>query len=147
MTIPWKLTCVDCGDDYAGLDQRYRCDCGGTLDVIQDLDALRGTLSLQTFDDRVRPGAPPEDRSGVWRFRELVLPLAPEEIVAKPEGNTNLYHALPLYRNRGPHETQLFYLNAPHLNTPTPTHTPKHVRGGFTATLAEAIYTGSTHAA
>ncbi len=101
MTIPWKLTCVDCGDDYAGLDQRYRCDCGGTLDVIQDLDALRGTLSLQTFDDRVRPGAPPEDRSGVWRFRELVLPLAPEEIVAKPEGNTNLYHAPFICRYAG----------------------------------------------
>ena len=101
MTIPWKLTCVDCGADHPGLDLRYRCDCGGTLDVIHDLDALRGALSLQTFDDRVRSGAPAEDRSGVWRFRELVLPLAPDEIVAKPEGNTNLYHAEPICRYAG----------------------------------------------
>jgi len=83
---------VECGTDYPGLDARYRCDCGDILDVVQDLDALRGMLSLATFDERVRAGSPPEDRSGVWRFRELVLPLSPEEIVAKPEGNTNLYH-------------------------------------------------------
>ena len=99
--ITWKLTCVDCGADFPGLDPRYRCGCGGTLDVIQDLDALRGRLSLETFDARLRPGAPPEDRSGVWRFRELVLPLAPHEIVAKPEGNTNLYHSPRICRFAG----------------------------------------------
>ena len=92
--IPWKLTCVDCGADFPGLEVRYRCDlCGGTLDVIHDLERLRGELTLQTFDHRLRAGAPAHDRSGVWRFRELVLPLEPEEMVAKPEGNTNLYHA------------------------------------------------------
>jgi len=35
----------------------------------------------------------PLDRSGVWRFRELILPIDPKHIVSKPEGNTNLYTA------------------------------------------------------
>jgi threonine synthase len=33
------------------------------------------------------------DRSGVWRFREWVLPLDEDRIVTKPEGNTHLYEA------------------------------------------------------
>ena len=90
--ISWTLKCVDCDASYAGLDLRYRCDCGGTLDVAHDLDALRGELTLELFDSRL--GAREAvDRSGVWRFRELVLPLAAEYIVTKPEGNTNLYRA------------------------------------------------------
>ena len=33
-------------------------------------------------------------RSGVWRYRELVLPTAPaDEIVTHPEGNTPLIDA------------------------------------------------------
>jgi threonine synthase len=35
------------------------------------------------------PGGSP--RSGVWRYRELVLPLADEHIVSRQEGNTPLY--------------------------------------------------------
>ena len=88
--VGWELVCVDCGAAYGGLDVRYRCECGGTLDVVHDPDALRGKISLATFDERLSSRAP-VDRSGVWRFRELVLPLATGEIVTKPEGNTNLY--------------------------------------------------------
>lgn len=93
----WKLTCVECAADYPGLDLRHRCDCGGTLDVVHDLEALRETVTLELFDRRL--GArEPIDRSGVWRFRELVLPLAPEHVVTKPEGNTNLYDSAVLAR-------------------------------------------------
>jgi len=93
MTAPsFRLVCVDCGASHAGLEPRYRCACGGTLDVTHDLSALRDGVSFDLFDRRLASKAP-ADRSGVWRFRELILPLPPEEIVTKPEGNTNLYRS------------------------------------------------------
>ena len=93
--LGFGLECVDCGATYPGLELRYRCDCGGTLDVVHDRSALEGRIDFALFDRRLASKAP-EDRSGVWRFRELVLPLAPGEIVTKPEGNTNLYRSKPL---------------------------------------------------
>lgn len=88
--LPWKLTCGDCAAGYGGLEARYRCDCGGLLDVVHDLEALRGRVDRGTFDRRLAARAP-TDRSGVWRFRELVLPLDATDIVTKGEGNTRLY--------------------------------------------------------
>ena len=88
--LSWNLRCVLCNAEYEGLDLRYRCDCGETLDVVHDLERLRGELTLETFDAR-RGALDPLDRSGVWRFRELILPLEREQVVTKPEGNTNLY--------------------------------------------------------
>lgn len=90
--LSFHLRCVLCGATYHGLELRYRCQCGETLDIVHDLEAHRGTLSVDTFDQR-RSSLEPMDRSGVWRFRELILPLAPEHVVTKPEGNTNLYDA------------------------------------------------------
>lgn len=88
--VTWHLRCVRCQRDHDGMEVRYRCDCGGTLDVIHDLEALRGQISRQGFDLRLGSRVPWQ-RSGVWRFRELILPLDPAHIVTKPEGNTNLY--------------------------------------------------------
>ncbi len=53
----------------------------------------------QLFDERAaRPPIWPVgggslllDHSGVWRYRELILPLPPSLIVSRPEGNTGLY--------------------------------------------------------
>lgn len=97
---PWTLACVLCDRTYAGLDPRFRCDCGGTLDVKHDLAALAGRLSLAAFDAR-RGALAPADRSGVWRFRELILPVDPAAIVTAPEGNTNLYDAPSVARYVG----------------------------------------------
>lgn len=88
--VTWHLRCVRCQRDHDGMEVRYRCDCGGTLDVIHDLEALRGQISREGFDQRLGSRVPWQ-RSGVWRFRELILPLDPAHIVTKPEGNTNLY--------------------------------------------------------
>ena len=84
----WVLRCVDCAREYPGLDVRYRCDCGGTLDVAHRF----GRISLATFDRR-RGTSRTIDRSGVWRFRELVLPLDEAHVVTRPEGDTNLYQS------------------------------------------------------
>lgn len=86
----WHLACVDCATTFPGLDPRYRCDCGGTLDVVHDLRALAGRLTTRELDRR-RGSAAAEDRSGVWRFRELILPVDPGGLVTRGEGNTPLY--------------------------------------------------------
>jgi threonine synthase len=86
------LRCIDCGQEYPADQARNRCDCGGLLDVELGLSVQ---LPTQLFDERLG-GRSRLDRSGVWRFREL-LPTIPEEaIVSKPEGNTNLYEAADL---------------------------------------------------
>ncbi len=90
-----RLECLRCGARYDLGQVRYLCTCGGQLDVSHNLDVLRGRTSRTTFDSRLR-GAPapqvrPETDSGVWRYREMILPVPPEVIVSRPEGNTPLY--------------------------------------------------------
>jgi threonine synthase len=82
---------VSCGTSFPGLEVRYRCTCGDVLDVVHD-DAPLDPSMRARFDER-RGSIDPIDRSGVWRFRELVLPLDAEHVVTRPEGNTNLYAA------------------------------------------------------
>ncbi len=84
--------CVDCGKEYDALDLRYRCDCGGTLDVIHNLEALKKLSLKEKFEERWRSRQKPYD-SGVWRYKELIFPVEDEFIISKPEGNTNLYDA------------------------------------------------------
>lgn len=84
------LKCVVCGATFAADEVRYRCDCGETLDVVHDTGALRGVVTRELFDERLRSKAP-ADRSGVWRFRELLDENVPP--VTRREGNTGLYDA------------------------------------------------------
>lgn len=87
------LKCIDCGTEYP-LDRLvYTCvNCGGLLDVIHDLEALRGQVTRDLFDARLGSLGSPY-HSGVWRFKELVYPdIADDLIISRPEGNTNLYH-------------------------------------------------------
>ena len=82
----WKLTCAACGRSYDGLEPRYRCECGRPLDV----ELGPSTLTPADCDARLT-SRKPLDRSGVWRFREWVLPLDLASIVTRTEGHTNLY--------------------------------------------------------
>jgi len=124
-----SLRCVECSTLYPGIEAgsppRYRCVCGGVLDVemqfalphIQtaslqesfdgfsafgsnsNLAPTAGAKLRQLFDERA--STPPIwsisadkmllDYSGVWRYRELILPVPEEYIVSRPEGNTGLY--------------------------------------------------------
>jgi threonine synthase len=130
-----SLRCVECSAVYpavtAGLPvppPRYRCDCGGVLDVEMpfrlpkqqalyaqggantqsfeldfatenDSTPSAGAAWRQLFDERV--ANPPIwpistdkmllDSSGVWRYRELLLPAPERYVVSRPEGNTGLY--------------------------------------------------------
>jgi len=88
--MDFKLRCIDCGAEYPPQEIRCTCDCGGLLDVEHDLDSLREQVSRELFDGRLGDLALPY-ASGVWRYRELILPVAEGAIVSRPEGNTNLY--------------------------------------------------------
>jgi threonine synthase len=88
--------CIDpaCGSRFGLNDRLYVCpSCGGLLDVVlkagtgTDPKALRAvwTRRLASFD--------PRDRSGVWRYRELLPFAADAPVVTLAEGNTPLYHA------------------------------------------------------
>jgi threonine synthase len=81
--------CAACGDRLSELDPRTRCDCGGLLELRHDPPGEDGPSLRRRFDERwgLRD---PADLSGVWRYRELVLPSAGEHVVTHPEGNTPL---------------------------------------------------------
>jgi threonine synthase len=84
--------CVDCEKEYDGAKVRYLCDCGGTLDVVHDLKRLKRINLKRRFEERWGSRVAPYN-SGVWRYKELILPVDDSLIISKPEGNTNLYRA------------------------------------------------------
>src|ERR1044071_1731013 len=91
------LRCVeaDCRASYAATERLYTCKrCGGLLDVAYD---FRLAASIDEMKARFRERRTHDseiERSGVWRFREL-LPFASDlsHIVTLSEGNTPLYSA------------------------------------------------------
>jgi threonine synthase len=89
------LVCVHCAAWYPLEDDRVACDCGSLLDVVHDLAAAsaRGADAWKRlFAARRANPATDADKSGVWRYRELVLPALREgELVTRGEGNTRLY--------------------------------------------------------
>jgi threonine synthase len=90
-----SLQCLQCHKSYPADEVRYLCECGSQLDVWHDLEALRPLVSRGLFDGRLS-GAPgprvtPTTNSGVWRYREIILPATIDTIVSRPEGNTSLY--------------------------------------------------------
>ncbi|MFT6144180.1 MAG: threonine synthase [Myxococcota bacterium] len=84
------LRCDRDGSTYDAAEVRYRSTLGEPLDVVHDLDALN-ELTTETFDARLR-SRNPLDRSGVWRFRELIAPIPHADVVTRREGNTGLYN-------------------------------------------------------
>jgi threonine synthase len=79
----------DCRAEFA-LDQRiYTCaNCGGLLEIVYPDRRDFHPEGLKKLWRERRSSADPRDRSGVWRFREL-LPFAGEtQVVSLFEGNT-----------------------------------------------------------
>jgi threonine synthase len=86
------LSCPECARSFSLERQDYRCVCGNPLDVtLGHAGAERaGAAWKRLFDERLG-SVEPLNRSGVWRFRELLLPLPEAQPVTRPEGQTNLY--------------------------------------------------------
>ncbi len=91
-----QLKCVECGSTYPLEEKRLRCDCGGLLDVQLDMDGAPSSGALATIFESRCSSHLPQDLSGVWRYRELVLDIHPDDLVTFPEGRTNLYELNPV---------------------------------------------------
>ena len=86
-----------CPGDYSVFDVIYTCPtCGGLLEVYHDLVPLQertGDEWRALLDSRMGATSWPYG-SGVWRYKEWVLPhLADENVVSTYEGNSNLFWA------------------------------------------------------
>src|SRR5687767_14286988 len=90
MTATWQQ-CAG-GHETAESDRRPRCSqCDGLLEIRHAPPRRRGEALRQMFDERCGAAFDHPYASGVWRFKELVLPNAGEDIVSQPEGNTPLF--------------------------------------------------------
>ena len=101
MTSATVLRCESCGATYGDDLPNATCpNCDGLLLAEHAAPAVSGKALRSLFDSRLASGAtnssvasgiaPAHERSGVWRFREIVLHVADEAIISHPEGNTPL---------------------------------------------------------
>jgi threonine synthase len=92
--VSWQ-SCLNCGNEVVETDARTRCTvCGGLLEVRHRPPTISPAELIQRFTER-RGTGPGATASGVWRFREVVLPSA-DSVVSHPEGNTPLLHRVAL---------------------------------------------------
>ena len=86
-----------CAGTYSIFEVIYTCpNCGGLLEVEQDIDALRERTAedwKRLFDGRVGSTEWPYG-SGVWGKKEWIMPtIADDNVVSMYEGNSNLFWA------------------------------------------------------
>ena len=105
------VRCANCG---AVLSQRAMdttcAECGGLLEATHRDPVGKGAELRALFDERARAATLATSaaaRSGVWRFRELVLPDAGEAVVSHPEGNTPLLERASIADYAGLHALML----------------------------------------
>src|SRR6266404_8556377 len=89
-----NFTCIGCGASYPLSDNIHTCPkCGGLLDAAYSFAPSDASTWKQLWRER-RMSQAPADRSGVFRFRELLPFLADVSLVATlGEGNTPLLDA------------------------------------------------------
>jgi len=90
-----ELRCIGCG--RTALPDRFRCEhCHDLLEMIFPGWEERGPAGLdarglkQLWRER-QSSFDPADRSGVWRFREILPDISKELIITIKEGNTPIY--------------------------------------------------------
>jgi threonine synthase len=91
-----EQVCDACDARFPELDARVQCAaCGGMLHIAHPQPPTCAAALREHFDARLLPARGPHGAgagdSGVWRFRELVMPTASDdEVVTQAEGNTPL---------------------------------------------------------
>jgi len=84
-----------CGATFDLGEERTSCaKCGSLLDISYDWDALPTPDSLRWFERKWSRRNEPLERSGVWRFRELLSFAPDDKIVTIGEGQTPLHSSL-----------------------------------------------------
>lgn len=84
-----KLICVRCAAEAT--PPATACACGALVEARHGLEPGSGDALRELFSAR-RAARRGPDRSGVWRYRELIAPELPlEAMVTRCEGNTGLY--------------------------------------------------------
>lgn len=96
----WLACWSGCDERYPLDEVRYRCArCGGLLDVLHDVDALRarGAAEWRALFDQRALRAPAPYSSGVWGKKEWICPdVADDNVVSLAEGWTPLLPAAAL---------------------------------------------------
>ena len=96
-TAAASLRCIepDCLTEFSTERRLYACpQCGGLLDLAYDFRLPASVEEMKTVFQRRKLANEECDRSGVWRFREL-LPFIDDLslIISLSEGNTPIYSA------------------------------------------------------
>jgi threonine synthase len=110
-----------------------QCSCGGLLEA-RPSSPLRGRRLRAAFDRRLEAD-PAGQGSGVWRFRELLLP-GRGPLISHPEGNTNLYRRDVVSRWAGVADLALKHEG----ENPTGSFKDR----GMTVAVTQAVRTGAT---
>ncbi len=108
--------------------------CGGLLDVVQHPRETGATLRAR-FDRRLRDGDPAVHGSGVWRFRELLLP-GRGAVLTHPEGRTPLVRREAIARFAGHGDLALKHEG----HNPTGSFKDR----GMTVAVSHALRSGAT---
>ena len=132
-----ELVCGSCGAVLPPLSRRSSCACGGLLDVVQH-PRETGRVLRARFDRRRSDGDPALQGSGVWRFRELLLP-GRGAIVTHPEGRTPLLERAAIARFAGHADLKLKHEG----HNPTGSFKDR----GMTVAISHALRSGASAAA
>jgi threonine synthase len=127
------LACILCGRTFPILSRINQCPCGSLLEVRQ-YPAEPGSILRARFDRR-RLDDPTGQGSGVWRFRELILP-GPGPLVTHPEGGTALYRRAAVSRYAGVADLALKHEG----ENPTGSFKDR----GMTVAVTQAVRAGAT---
>ncbi len=86
------MRCISCNVTPISAAQDFRCGACGDLLEFFFPDSRFNPKALKSLwlNRRLSPNV--QDQSGVWRFRELLPPIADAHIITLAEGNTPLYH-------------------------------------------------------
>lgn len=135
-TRPFAQTCIDpgCQATYAIDDLLYVCRVCGSLLDIERTTPFDVTSDLKSLWRNRRTSFDIQDRSGVWRFREL-LPFDDDiQVVSLGEGNTPLYEA--------PHSASYCKLAAVSLKHQGANPTGSFKDTGMTTAITQARHLG-----
>jgi threonine synthase len=131
------LVCEDCGGELPVTSAATECGCGGLIEQRLNLAGSSRRALRRLFETRLRSGDRGTLGSGVWRYRELLLPgVGPGRLVTHPEGNTYLYRRDALSRYAGLDDLAFKHEG----ENPTGSFKDR----GMTVAVTQAVLTGAT---